>query len=121
MALCSVGENCVKEGVLRKFGVEVLEAVFVSSKPSLVVATAQAEEVLVVKLCMDVFGDFPVDVVAIVGEAESWGGVGVRDSCDGCEWERAGKEVVTDHCVRVGAEGGVVFGDVLGRGGSLPK
>ena len=84
VALCSMGEDCVKEGMLRKFGVEVLEAVFVSSKPSLVVSTAQAEEVLVVELCVDVFGDFPVDVVAVVGEAESWGGMGVRDGCDCC-------------------------------------
>ena len=84
VALCSMGEDCVEEGVLCEFGVEVLEAVFVSSKPSLVVSAAKAEEVLVVKLGVDVFGDLPVDVVAVVGEAESWGGMGVRDGCDCC-------------------------------------
>ena len=79
----------------------------------MVVSAAKAEEVLIVELGVYVFGDLPVNVVAVVSEAESRGGMGVRDICDGCERERASKEVAADHCVGVGANEGVVFSDVL--------
>ena len=103
MALCSVGEDGVEEGMFSEFGVEVLESAFVAGEPSLVVTAAEAEEVFVVELGMDEFGDFAVDVRAIVGEAESRGGVGVGDVVDGCEWDGAAKEVASDHVVWVGA------------------
>ena len=103
MALCSVGEDGVKEGMFSEFSMEVLESVFIAGKPSLVVAAAKAEEVFVVKLGMDEFGDFAVDVRAIMGESKSRGGVGVGNICDGCERDWAAKEVASDHVVWVGA------------------
>ena len=80
-----VGEDCVEEGMLSEIGMEVLEAVLVTCKPSLVGAAAQAGKVFGVKLRMYEFRCLSVEVAAVVGETEMRCGVGVRHVVNVCQ------------------------------------